>query len=279
MTRSCRAGPCLRAGRPARGGGSAPATPRWPWLSATRWVPPPGSRCGRRSTPARPWPRSTTCCARWICRRAGSGRTRRSPGCTGAAAACSCSATVSPRPSGVALTAAAWTGGLADPTVGGALISLGYDRDFAAIDPGGGTLLPRRPRRRDGRRCGSTARCCACPPGCCSTWAPRPRAWVPTAPPAPSMAATGNTGGVLVSLGGDIATGGTPPRGRLADPVADDPACQPAPARSRPSGSGWPAGRWRPRRSPAASGGGPAGCCTTSWIPGPGCPRTARGGR
>ena len=34
----------------------------------------------------------------------------------------------------VALAAARWTGGLADPTVGDALISLGYDRDFAAID-------------------------------------------------------------------------------------------------------------------------------------------------
>ena len=35
---------------------------------------------------------------------------------------------------GVALAAAWWTGGLTDPTVGNALISLGYDRDFAAID-------------------------------------------------------------------------------------------------------------------------------------------------
>ena len=36
----------------------------------------------------------------------------------------------------VALAAARWTGGLTDPTVGGALIALGYDRDFAAIRPG-----------------------------------------------------------------------------------------------------------------------------------------------
>jgi thiamine biosynthesis lipoprotein len=35
---------------------------------------------------------------------------------------------------GVALAAARWTGGRTDPTVGDALISLGYDRDFAAID-------------------------------------------------------------------------------------------------------------------------------------------------
>src|SRR5271169_6128381 len=37
---------------------------------------------------------------------------------------------------GVALAAARWTGGRVDPTVGGALVCLGYDRDFAAI--GGG---------------------------------------------------------------------------------------------------------------------------------------------
>ena len=38
---------------------------------------------------------------------------------------------------GVALAAARWTGGRADPTVGDALVSLGYDRDFAAIGPDG----------------------------------------------------------------------------------------------------------------------------------------------
>ncbi len=35
----------------------------------------------------------------------------------------------------VALEAARWTGGLVDPTVGDALIALGYDRDFAEIGP------------------------------------------------------------------------------------------------------------------------------------------------
>ena len=38
---------------------------------------------------------------------------------------------------GVALAAARWTGGLTDPTVGDALVSLGYDRDFAAIGEDG----------------------------------------------------------------------------------------------------------------------------------------------
>ena len=38
---------------------------------------------------------------------------------------------------GVALAAARWTGGLTDPTVGDALVSLGYDRDFADIGEDG----------------------------------------------------------------------------------------------------------------------------------------------
>ncbi len=109
----------------------------------------------------------------------------------------------------VALEAARWTGGLLDPTVGAALIALGYDRDFAAVDPvRAGAPLRSIPApgwecvRLDGRLLrlpagvrldlGATAkglgadRCVrACP----------------------------SDGGVLVSLGGDIAIGGAPPRG------------------------------------------------------------------
>ena len=47
-------------------------------------------------------------------------------------------ATVSPLPAeaiGVALRAAALTEGDVDPTVGGALAALGYDRDFAQVPP------------------------------------------------------------------------------------------------------------------------------------------------
>ena len=42
----------------------------------------------------------------------------------------------------VALEAARWTGGLTDPTVGQALIALGYDRDFKTIDPDSREPLP-----------------------------------------------------------------------------------------------------------------------------------------
>ena len=123
----------------------------------------------------------------------------------------------------VALTAAAWTGGLADPTIGSALISLGYDRDFAAIDPG----RPDPPAapvpapgwqsvRLDGPLLhlpagvlldlGATAK------GLGSDRAVRA-----------VQAATGNPGGTLVSLGGDIATGGVPPAGGWPVRVADPP--------------------------------------------------------
>ena len=133
----------------------------------------------------------------------------------------------------VALAAAQWTGGLADPTVGEALMSLGYDRDFAAIDPErreppgppaaapgwqavrlNGPLL----RLPAGVRLdlGATAK------GLGSDRAARA-----------ALTAGGNTGGVLVSLGGDIATAGTPPRDGWPIVVADGPGSA-GPPRAQP---------------------------------------------
>jgi thiamine biosynthesis lipoprotein len=123
----------------------------------------------------------------------------------------------------VALAAAEWTGGLTDPTVGDALIALGYDRDFAAMDPdrhepaGAPTAAPgwwtvsldgpllRLPAgiRLD---LGATAK------GLGSDRAVRA-----------ALAAGGNSGGALVSLGGDIAIGGTAPRDGWPILVADRP--------------------------------------------------------
>lgn len=114
---------------------------------------------------------------------------------------------------GVALEAARWTRGLTDPTVGDALISLGYDRDFAAIDPdrrdppGSPAPAPGWERvRLDGPLLrlpagvrldlGATAK------GLGADRAVRA-----------VMAANGQAGGVLVSLGGDLAIAGQPPRG------------------------------------------------------------------
>jgi thiamine biosynthesis lipoprotein len=124
----------------------------------------------------------------------------------------------------VALAAARWTGGLADPTVGDALISLGYDRDFAAIDqqrseppaapvpaPGWRTVRLDGPMLRlpGGVRLdlGATAK------GLGADRAVRA-----------AMAAGRQAGGVLVSLGGDIAVAGTPPRDGWPVTVADGPA-------------------------------------------------------
>ena len=135
----------------------------------------------------------------------------------------------------VALTAAAWTGGLADPTIGSALISLGYDRDFAAIDPG----------RRDPPAAPVPA------PGWQSVRLDGPLLHLPagvlldlgaTAKGLGSdravravQAATGNTGGTLVSLGGDIATSGTPPAGGWPVRVADPPGLPAGPVGAAPA--------------------------------------------
>jgi thiamine biosynthesis lipoprotein len=123
----------------------------------------------------------------------------------------------------VALAAARWTGGLVDPTVGDAVISLGYDRDFAAIDPerreppGAPAPAPGwRTARLDGALLwlpagvrldlGATAK------GLGSDRAVRA-----------ANAAADRTGGVLVSLGGDIAVAGQPPRDGWPIQVADGP--------------------------------------------------------
>jgi thiamine biosynthesis lipoprotein len=121
----------------------------------------------------------------------------------------------------VALRAAALTQGLVDPTVGGALVLSGYDRDFAAVrgsrlravraarvagwgvvelDQGAGTV-----RVPDGVRLdlGATAKALAAD-----------RAAVR------ALEAAG-AAGVLVNLGGDIATAGAAPPGGWAVRVAD----------------------------------------------------------
>ena len=130
----------------------------------------------------------------------------------------------------LALAAARWTGGLVDPTVGGALITLGYDRDFAAIRPAPPTPRPRggagpvpgwRSVTMDGRTLrlpegvrldlGATAK------GLGSDRGAAAAGW-----------ALGR-GGVLVSLGGDIAVAGQSPLGGWPVAVADssDPVSGP----------------------------------------------------
>jgi len=123
----------------------------------------------------------------------------------------------------VALAAARWTGGLADPTVGEAVRALGYDRDFAAIEPdrpgpfrAPGPAPGWRRVQLDGPMLrlpagiqldlGATAKGVGCDRAVHAV-----------------MRAAGQAGGVLVSLGGDIAVAGTPPRGGWPVLAADGP--------------------------------------------------------
>jgi thiamine biosynthesis lipoprotein len=169
----------------------------------------------------------------------------------------------------VALTAARWTGGLVDPTVGGALESLGYDRDFAAVVRGGGKNragVPERSRvpgwqsvRLDGRRlrmaAGSRLDLGATAKGLGSDRA------------ASAALAAIPGGGILVSLGGDIAVAGEAPHGGWPVLVADEQEPE-SPAAAR--------GRQRGERSPGQVVRLAAGALATSSVM---CRRWRRDGR
>ena len=122
-----------------------------------------------------------------------------------------------------ALAAANWTGGLVDPTIGQALKAWGYDRDFYTLQPQGalpaaasdpapgcsavqldGQIL----KRPDGTvfDLGATAK------GLGSDRAARS-----------AMRAIGRAGGVLVSLGGDVAVAGQSPADGWPILVAESP--------------------------------------------------------
>ncbi|HEX5405639.1 MAG TPA: FAD:protein FMN transferase [Pseudonocardiaceae bacterium] len=122
----------------------------------------------------------------------------------------------------VALRAGRVTGGVVDPTVAGAVVGLGYDRDFAELDLDGPTpAAPPRPApgwwrvsfdpvnrlvqlpRTVGLDLGATAKALA---------ADRAARRI--------EAAVG--GGVLVSLGGDISTAGQAPEGGWRIGVGED---------------------------------------------------------
>jgi len=109
---------------------------------------------------------------------------------------------------GVALAAAKWTGGRVDPTVGAALIALGYDRDFAAIGVAADPVLPLpAPGWQQITHNGRLLRLPAhvrLDLGATAKGVGSDRA---------AQAAVRVADGVLISLGGDIAVAGTPPRG------------------------------------------------------------------
>jgi thiamine biosynthesis lipoprotein len=121
---------------------------------------------------------------------------------------------------GTALRAAQLTDGMVDPTVGAAMASLGYDRDFAALDVDGPAVVAAPapgwwrigwdPRSREivlprglSLDVGATAKALA---------ADRAAARI-----AEEMGC-----GVLVSLGGDLALAGPPPQGGWRVLIGDD---------------------------------------------------------
>jgi thiamine biosynthesis lipoprotein len=124
---------------------------------------------------------------------------------------------------GVALAAARWTRGRTDPTVCDALIALGYDRDFAAIDPRRGDP-PAAPVPAPGwQRVRLDGPLLGLPPGVRLDLGATAKGLGSDRAVRAVMSAPGHTGGLLVSLGGDIAVGGTPPRDGWPVTVADEP--------------------------------------------------------
>lgn len=122
-----------------------------------------------------------------------------------------------------ALAGASWTGGLVDPTVGRALVSWGYDRDFAALvpqdqlssvpDPAPGYRSVNLDGRLVRRAAGIVLDLGATAKGLGSDRAAQS-----------GIRAIGRSGGVLVSLGGDIAVAGQCPAGGWPILVTEDPA-------------------------------------------------------
>jgi FAD:protein FMN transferase len=122
----------------------------------------------------------------------------------------------------VALGVAGVTDGIVDPTIGRALLRLGYDCDFDMMAPGG--LLP-APEPVPGWRqvhINSRTSCVRVPKGVSIDLGATAKAL--TADQASAMAADEAGCGVLVSLGGDIAVAGDPPAGGWTIGLADDHA-------------------------------------------------------
>jgi len=110
---------------------------------------------------------------------------------------------------GVALRAARLTDGDVDPTVGAAMSAAGYDRDFQQIEPNGPPLrltVRQVPGWREIRRDG---RSLTLPKGVRLDLGATAKAWAADRSAARIAQQLG--GGVLVSLGGDIAVAGPPP--------------------------------------------------------------------
>lgn len=120
-----------------------------------------------------------------------------------------------------ALRAAALTGGEVDPTIGSSLRVAGYDRDFARIRAGG----PVHFSRASGWRCvelDDAHSIVRVPAGVELDYGATAKALAADIAAASAAGATG--GGVLVAIGGDVATAGEVPEGGWPVRVTDDHA-------------------------------------------------------
>ena len=146
---------------------------------------------------------------------------------------------------GVALAAAQWTRGLTDPTIGQALLTLGYNCDFAAGAQQPGELLAAPLPAPGWQHIQLDGRLLRLPAGVWLDLGATVMGVGADRAVRAVLSATGGAGGVLVGLGGDIATGGAPGRDGWPVTAADGPD----PAGSRPA---------RPAR-PSANDPEPAG--------------------
>ncbi|MEV6609497.1 FAD:protein FMN transferase [Kutzneria sp. NPDC051319] len=123
----------------------------------------------------------------------------------------------------VALKAAEDSGGAVDPTVGSALCALGYDRDLSTVDVDGVTLAVTVSGWRSVKLTGNTL---TVPKGVVLDLGATAKAFA--ADCCARLVADALDTGVLVSLGGDIATAGPAPANGwqiLVQDRADDPSC------------------------------------------------------
>ena len=120
-----------------------------------------------------------------------------------------------------ALAAAAWTAGRCDPTVGGALLRIGYDRDFAAIEPNDAPLSQDSGAAAGWQAIHLQGNELTWPDGVLLDLGATAKGLGADRAAAAAYASAAD-GGVLVSLGGDIAVAGRPPAGGWPVLIADE---------------------------------------------------------
>ena len=173
-----------------------------------------------------------------------------------------------------ALRGAELTDGAVDPTVGAAIRLAGYDGDFASVEPRGGPLrlVAQRIPGWQAIRFSAATRSVVIPRGVELDLGATAKALASDLAAAAAHNAAG--GGVLVSLGGDIAVAGDAPHGGWLVQASEDSASPISDAEETISiaKAGSP-----PPAPPCGDGCAAAPCCITSSTPRRACRRRAAG--